>query len=211
MLATLSTVVSQFGCGIAAIRIGRTNVPWRAFFGSVMMWPLFISSLVLAFGWFIVYGSAGYVTMFFTKLTGFQLWDLYSIGGMGLISGISQLPLALLYCLSSTASADATLEDAARTCGAGPLRTLWSVTLPLMRPALLYSGILNFTIALEMLSIPLVFGEPVGITVFTTLLYTQGLTSGQPDYGLVGTAAVLLLAIVAVLVFLDRKSTRLNT
>src|SRR3546814_10633642 len=59
-----------------------------------------------------------------------------------------------------------------------------------------------------MLSIPLVFGEPVGITVFTTLLYTQGLTSGQPDYGLVGTAAVLLLAIVAVLVFLQNRFLR---
>lgn len=207
LLAALSTVISQVGGAAAAIMLGRTDVPWRGVLGSLMMWPLFISSLVLAFGWFIVYGNAGYGTLF-AKSLGIEPWNLYSIAGMGLISGISQLPLALLYCLSSTANADPTLEDAARSCGAGPLRTLWSITFPLMRPALLYSGVLNFTIALEMLSIPLIFGEPVGITVFTTFLYLNGLSSSQPDYGLVGTAAILLLAIVSVLVFLQNRFLR---
>jgi iron(III) transport system permease protein len=208
LLAALSTVISQVGGGAAAILIGRTNLPGRRIFGTLLLWPLFISSLVLAFGWFIVYGSAGYVTLFVSKMLGIEPWSLYTIGAMGIISGVSQLPLALLYCLSSTANADPTLEDAARSCGAGPLRTLVAITLPLMRPALLYSGVLNFTIALEMLSIPLVFGEPGGITVFTTLLYTEGLTASKPNYGLVGTAAVLLLAIVFALVLLQNRLLR---
>ena len=200
ILAFATTLIAQTLGAIFAILLGRTDLPGRRIFGDMLLWPLFISHLVLAFGWFMTYGSAGYVTQFVQSFLGFEPWTLYSIAGMSVIAGISQVPLALLYCLGSAALADSSLEDAARTCGARPLRTLRSITLPLLMPAILYSAVLNFTGALEMLSIPLIFGEPVGLTFFTTFLFQQGIASPRPNYGLVGTAAVLLLAIVMLLV-----------
>jgi iron(III) transport system permease protein len=208
ILACASTLIAQTLGAVFAILLGRTDLPGRRIFGDILLWPLFISHLVLAFGWFMSYGSAGYVTQFVQSFLGYEPWTLYSIAGMAVIAGVSQVPLALLYCLGSAALADPSLEDAARTCGARPLRTLRSITLPLLMPAILYSAVLNFTGALEMLSIPLIFGEPVGLTFFTTFLFQQGIASPRPNYGLVGTAAVLLLAIVMLLVWLQSKLLR---
>lgn len=208
IFATLTTLISQVLGAVFAILLGRTNLPARRLLGDILLWPLFISHLVLAFGWFMSYGAAGFITLFVQGWLGFQPWTLYSIVGMSIIAGISQVPIALLYCLGSAALADPSLEDAARTCGAGPVRTLSSITLPLLLPAILYSGVLNFTASLEMLSIPLIFGEPAGISFFTTFLFTQGISAPNPDYGLVGTAAVLLLLIVTLLVYLQGKMLR---
>jgi iron(III) transport system permease protein len=74
-----------------------------------------------------------------------------------------------------------------------------------MRPALVYSAILNFTLALELLSVPLIFGGPVGIHFLSTFLYDEGIGASTPRYGLVGAAAVALLAIVTLLVWLQGR------
>src|SRR3546814_577280 len=183
VFAFATTVIAQGLGTVFAILIGRTNLPCRALFGEVILWPLYISSLVLGFGWFMVYGPSGFVTLWVQTQFGSAPWTLYSITGMSIVAGVSQMPLAMLYCLGSTALANPILEDAARTCGAGPWRTTRSITLPLLTPAIAYSSLLNFTIALEMLSIPLIFGEPARISFFTTMLYTQGISTPQPNYG----------------------------
>src|SRR4051794_31178291 len=57
--AAVMTVISQcVGVG-SAILIGRTDLPGRRIFGDILLWPLFISHLVLAFGWFIMFGPSG--------------------------------------------------------------------------------------------------------------------------------------------------------
>jgi iron(III) transport system permease protein len=208
VFAILTTLFSVIGGTVMAILIGRTDVPARHLFSGMILWPLYLSPLVVAFGWILMYGPAGYITLWLTRLFGFAPWNLYTIPGMALVAGISQLPLAYLYCSSSTNVADPSLEDAARTVGAGPFRTLCAVTLPLMRPPVLYSAVLIFTTSLELLSIPLILGGPVGIDFFASYLYNQGITAPKPDYGLVGAASVLLLVIVTVLVIIQSRLLR---
>ena len=205
VFAFLTTVIALvLGAG-AAIAVGRTDVPGARFFGELFLWPLYLSQLVMAFGFSIMYGPSGYVTLAAQAVTGGTPWNLYTMGGMAVVAAICEAPVTFLYCLNSTRMADATLEDSARIAGAGSLRTLWSVTLPLMRPALVYSAILNFTLALELLSVPLIFGGPVGIHFLSTFLYDEGIGASTPRYGLVGAAAVALLAIVTLLVWLQGR------
>ncbi|WP_201839982.1 ABC transporter permease [Microvirga zambiensis] len=208
VFAAATTIIAQVLGTTFAILIGRTDLPFKSFFAELLIWPLYISSLVLGFGWFMVYGPSGFVTLWVQSQFGEAPWTLYSITGMSIVAGISQMPLAMLYGLGSTALSNPQLEDAARSCGAGPWRTLRSVTLPLLMPSILYSSLLNFTIALEMLSIPLIFGEPARIGFFTTLLYTQGISTPKPNYGLVAAGALILLAIVMLLVFLQNRLLR---
>jgi len=80
--ATMMTLVAQsigIGC---AILIGRTDLPGRRVFGEILLWPLFISHLVLAFGWFLMFGPAGYITLAVQGVIGTQPWNLYSLTGM---------------------------------------------------------------------------------------------------------------------------------
>ncbi len=205
VFGVLTTLLALLIGAGTAIAIGRTDVPGARFIGELMLWPLYLSQLVMAFGFSIMYGPSGYVTLASQSMIGWVPWNLYTLGGMAVVAAICEAPLTFLYCLNSTRMADAALEDAARVSGAGSLRTLWNVTLPLMRPALVYSAILNFTLALELLSVPLIFGGPVGIHFLSTFLYDEGIGASTPKYGVVGAAAVALLVMVTLLVWLQGK------
>ncbi|MCF3932637.1 iron ABC transporter permease [Acuticoccus sp. M5D2P5] len=208
--AVLTTVIAQVIGVVTAILVGRTDIPGRAFFGEMLLWPLFLSHLVIAFGWFTMYGPSGYVTMFVRGIIGVEPWNLYTVTGMGIAAGIAQAPLAYLYCIVATRNADPNLEDAARTVGASPFRILTRITLPLMRPAIIFGVIMNFVIAIEMLSIPLVFGGPLQIELFTTYLYHEVFGQTTPDYGLVAAASLVLLLLVVGLMVLQGRLMRNN-
>lgn len=93
------------------------------------------------------------------------------------------------------------VEDAAAIDGAGTLRTLWSVVLPMARPALLAAGMLSFLVAWDEFFYALIFMSdlrgktlPVAIADFAA--------GRVMDYGLiaaVGVLASLPPAIVAVI------------
>ncbi|MBN8942207.1 MAG: iron ABC transporter permease [Rhizobiales bacterium] len=205
VFAGLTTLISQTLGTLAAVLFGRTDMPGARIFGELFLWPIYLSALVLSFGWYTIYGPAGYLTLLAQDWLGGAPWDLYSLPGMAMIAGVSQAPVAYIYCMSSATITDPSLEEAARVAGAGTFRTLRRITLPLLMPAIAYSAVLNFTVGLELLAIPLVFGDPAGITVLTTFLYNNGVASARPDHGLVATAAVLMLAVVCVLVWLQGR------
>lgn len=206
VFAFLTTAVAQLFGVLAAILVGRTNVPGRRWIGELLIWPLFVSHLVIAFGWFVMYGPSGYLTLAIRGATGITPWNIYTLTGMGIVAGLSQAPLAYLLCLASVTKANAQLEDAARVSGAGPFRALLSITLPMMRPAIVYSTVLNFVVAIEMLSIPLLFGGPRGVQTITTFIYSEGIEAAvQPDYGLVGAVALILVMLVAGLIWLQGR------
>lgn len=215
LLAFCTTIVSC-GLGVSfAVLLERTNLPLRSMMRGIVMWPMYISHLVIAFSWFIMYGPSGYITLFSNQWFGGSFWNLYSIIGMSVVAGTSIAPLVYLFCASSAKMADASLEDAGRMVGAGALRVIWSISIPLMRPAIMYSAMLAFIGSLEMLSVPLVFGRPVGLEFFTTFLYSRGLGGIEPDYGMLGAAAAVFLVIISVLLALQglllRKANRFVT
>lgn len=205
VFAALTTVIAQVLGTLAAVLFGRTDMPAARVLGELFLWPIYLSALVLSFGWYTVYGPSGYLTMLWNSVFEAPFWDLYTLPGMAAIAGVSLAPVAYIYCMSSATITDPSLEEAARVSGAGTFRTLWRITLPLLMPAIAYSAVLNFTVALELLAIPLVFGEPAGITVLTTFLYTQGVAGVRPDHGLAATAAALMLAVVCFLVWLQGR------
>jgi iron(III) transport system permease protein len=205
VFAFMTTLLAMVvGAGFA-IAVGRTDVPGGRVLAELLLWPLYLSQLVMAFGFSIMYGPSGYLSLAAQASIGATPWNLYSMGGMAVVAAICEAPLTFLYCLNSTRMADPALEDAARVSGAGTFATLWSVTLPLMRPALVYSAILNFTLALELLSVPLIFGGPVGIHFLSSFLYDEGIGASTPNYGVVGAVAVALLVIVTFLVWMQGR------
>ncbi|WP_064745552.1 ABC transporter permease [Pseudonocardia acaciae] len=199
-LAALTTLISVVLGVLLAVVLVRVRVPGAAAMGGMVLWPIYISPLVLAFGWIILYGPAGYVTRLVAAVLGGRPWNLYSLVGMALTSSVAFVPIVYLYCSNALRVADSSLENAARTCGARPLRVIRSVILPLLRPAIMYSGLLVFTGSLEELSVPLLYGQPVRIELFGSFLYDYGLDRPNPDYGVLGAAAVLFLLFLAVLV-----------
>ena len=203
----LISIGFSLGFGILfSLLLGRTNVPGRGVLLNLLLWPIFISPLVIGFGAVLTYGPSGWVTGLAMSATGAaEPWNLYTVTGIGLISGVAMVPLTILYCISSALQQDQRLEDAARVAGAGPMRILARISVPLMRPAIVSAALMNVLAAVEMLAIPLLLGGPVNIQLITTFIYDQGFENSRPNYGLVAAAALVLMAIVALLIWLQNR------
>jgi iron(III) transport system permease protein len=207
VIFVIATTVLSVVLGIAfAILLTRTDVPARGLLHDLVILPFYVSPLVLAFAWAILYGPSGFATIGVRTL-GLPTWQLYTVIGISVVSAVYYVPYSYLYATGSLALTDPQLEDAGRIAGAGPFRTLFSITLPLLRPAVAYGTLLTIVSAIELLSIPLVLGQPVGVQVLSTFLYATGTKSSPNDYGIVAAVSVLMLAVITLLVWLQVRVT----
>jgi iron(III) transport system permease protein len=205
LFALLTTALSLLLAVPMAIVVVRTKMPGGGILAAAMQWPFFISSLILGFGWIMMYGPSGFVSVKIQQVLGHVPWNLYSIPGMALTVAVALAPIVYTFCANALRQSDASLESAAQVCGAGPLRIIFSVILPMLRPPIVYSSILVISMSVETLSVPLLYGQPVNIQVFSTFLYRNGLQSINPDYGILGAASAVILAITISLVVLQAK------
>ncbi|WP_308491966.1 ABC transporter permease [Microbacterium terrisoli] len=205
IFAILTTFLTLVFAIPMAILVVRTKLPFGRLLAGSMQWPFFISSLLLGFGWIALYGPAGFVSVEVQRWIGFVPWNLYSIPGMALTEAVGLAPIAYVFCANALRKSDASLESAAQVCGSGPLRIIFQVIVPLLRPPIVYASILIFSMSIETLSVPLLYGTPVRIEVFSTFLYTHGLQSIQPDYGILASASTIILAVTITTVAIQAK------
>ena len=206
LFAGMTTILTLVIAVPMAIVVVRTDIPGRRIFGVSMQWPFFISSLILGFGWITMYGPAGFLSTAVQQVVGFVPWDLYTIPGMAITEAVALAPIAYVFCANALRNSDASLEAAAQTVVLAVfLIILFSFVIPMLRPPIVYSAILVASMSIETLSIPLLYGQPVGITVFATFLYKNGLQSINPDYGVLGAASTFILVVTIILVAIQAK------
>jgi iron(III) transport system permease protein len=187
-----------------AIVCTRTDAAGRDIYRRLALLPIVLPPLGVILGWNSLYGKSGYATRFITHTLHLP-WDLSSIWGMAVLGAVTAMPLAFLTCQAALASADSSLEDAARSAGASPLTVLRRVTLPLLRPAILNASLLIFALAIETLGIPLLLGAPHNINFVASYLYNTWNSATTPDPGSVSAGAMLLLVVASVLLILRTK------
>lgn len=202
--ATLTTALAVVAGAAVAILVARTDLPGRSLLGRLTLLPLLLPSLGIVLGWIVVWGPGGYLSSLLETRLGIGTLDINTIPGMSVIEATRLLPVAYMTCESALARADSSLEDAARSAGATPVKVLRSVTIPMLRPALLNAGTLVFTLAIASLGIPLLLGTPRNIQFVSTYLYLQWTSAASPDSPVVSAGALLLL-VVATLLLLARN------
>ena len=209
LFAIAATLISLAIGILLAVLINRTNMPLRKLYSNFITIPYYVSPLVLAFAWVVMYGPQGFGTIV-VRMLNLPTWQLYSFWGIVIVSAMYYIPNTFLYATSSLALADPQLESAARIGGATPFQTIVRVTVPHLRPAILYSTLLTLVSALELLSIPLVLGSSVGIDTLSTYIYILGIIGVSKDYGAIAVVAVLVVLLVTALVFLQGKLTAME-
>ncbi len=128
--------------------------------------------------------------------------------GVTLIYVSAFLPLALWLMRSVYQGLPPSVEEAARLDGAGRVRTLVSIVLPLAAPGLVAASILTFLSAWGQFAVPLVF-SPTLATKPLTVLIPEFVSKNYVDYGLMNAAGVLaILPPLAVVLFLNRYLVR---
>ncbi len=123
------------------------------------------------------------------------------------MEGLLDLPIAYLILAPAMASFDIALEESSKVCGGTTLGTLFRVTLPVLRPAILAAFILSLVRSLASFAVPSVIGMPGRIYVLATHIY-QSIASGfAADFGKAAAISMSVLATSITLIYIYRYLT----
>lgn len=190
-----------FGLPVAWL-VERADLGKKAAVSTAMTIGVLIPGFIYAMGWILfAHPRSGLLTKLLEEV-GIESspFDLLTIPAMAWVDGMSFAPIVFILTAASLRMMDASLEDAAQMCGAGLLRRLRLVTLPLLLPSLAGAGIYVFTIALASFDVPLVIGLSNRIYVFSTYLYTQVQRfEGIPAYEIAAAFSFFMIAFGLVL------------
>ena len=120
------------------------------------------------------------------------------------VFGIYYAPYVYMFTSSALRNMDPSLEEAAEISGASAFATLFSVTFPLIMPAIVSGMLLSFIVMLGIYGIPAVLGAPTNLSVLTTYIFK--LTNWSPPlYNTAAAVAIILMVVTGLLVFLQQK------
>jgi iron(III) transport system permease protein len=212
-LAFYNALAACGGGTILAVVIGlffswivvRTNTPLRGFIAGASMIPLFVPPLVAGVAWSIL-GSpkTGMLNIFLKWMNIDFRFDFYSMSGLILVFGIYYAPYVYMFTASALRNMDPSLEEASEVSGASAFTTLFTVTFPLIAPAIMAGMLLSFVVMLGIYGIPAVLGAPANINVLTTYIFK--LTAWSPPlYNTAAAVAILLMIVTAIFVWAQQK------
>ncbi|CAL9354610.1 Inner membrane ABC transporter permease protein YdcV [Streptomyces sp. enrichment culture] len=186
-LALISTVLA-LAIGIpATLAVMRGKVPGKSLVEGLFLSPLILPELVV--------GLALY-QQFMLHLD-MDNFNALLIGHTAIL-----LPYTVRVTGASLALADPALEDASRGLGASPLRTFWSVTLPVLRPGIISAALLSFVTSFNNVPISLLLQSRDFRTLPVTMLdYVQ-----QNYTPIVAAMSTLLLAGTVALAFAAERT-----
>ena len=210
--ALANSLIACTGGTALAVAIGlafswivvRTNTPFRSFLGAASLVPLFVPPLVAGVAWSILGSPKSGLLNTLMKWVGLD-WriDLYSMAGLIVVFGMYYAPYVYMFTASALRNMDPSLEEAAEVAGVGPVRTLFTVTFPLIAPAIISGMLLSFIVMLGIYGIPAVLGAPANISVLTTYIFK--LTNWSPPlYSTAAAVAIILMVVTGALVLLQQ-------
>ena len=195
-----TTVVSTvLGVSLAWIN-ARTNCPGRDYLEPYNLIPFFLSPFVGAIAWHnLASPKIGLLNVWYRDLFGVEgyLLNVDNLWGVIWVTGLFFTPLVYLFVVGSLRRMDPSLEDSARTTGAGLLRTTLTITLPLVTPAILSGAIIVFVTSAGEFGVPFKLAAPYGWETLTTQIFTKAVGDDANHY--LGASMSMVLGIITVI------------
>ena len=205
LVAGVTGVLATVLGSVLAWLVIRTDLPAKALVGVLTIVPNIVPSFALALAWLLVFRTPEYsVTGGLLAQIGAEAPVWLAYGPVAIIAVLTANYMAFSFLLVSISlrKVDANMEDNASVLGASAFRTLRTVTLPLVLPALVSSFILSAAAALGTFAVPEFLGSPVRFNVLSTVLYQN---IGANRYGEAFVQTILLILITASLIWLYAK------
>jgi iron(III) transport system permease protein len=170
----LLNIRSLVGIAIAFVfswLLTRVRIPLRNFIEFSLWIAYFLPLLPLALSWILLLDpNYGLINQLLQRL-GFK-FNVYSVYGIVWIHlTASTIPIMTILLAPVMRQIDASLEEAARMCGAGSWQTFRRVLIPVLAPALFTVLLAALIRGLESFQIELLLGKPIGIYVYATRIY----------------------------------------
>ncbi len=189
-LASVTTVfLMAIVCPLAGwLVLGRARL--RPAVESMAMLPLVMPPTVLGYYLLVLLGPRTSVGRVLTHVLGHPL--AFSFSGLVIGSVLYSLPFALQPLTAGFAQVGPELLEASALLGAGCVRTLWAVVLPLARRSLVAAAILSFTHTVGEFGVVLMLGGDIpGRTRTLSIALLDQVQDAQ--YGAANQTALLLL------------------
>jgi iron(III) transport system permease protein len=212
------TVVISVVVGVAATAVGgilawmftRIDLPGSGFLESLAVIPMFLSPLVGTIAWQgMLAPRSGIINNLLTD-AGAPSWlhpNIDSLWGIIVVLAVNYVPYGYMFTSGVLRNVDAGLEEASHMSGAGLLRTVRKVLVPILRPALLSSVLFISILAAGEFSVPSILGastsyEPLSVEVY------QAVNGYPQDYPTAGAISTMMIVISLVAMLFYRRSVR---
>ena len=187
--------------------VGRTNLYGKKFFRSLFVLTYMVPPYVGAMAWLrLMNPNVGTINQWIRAL--FALSDapgplnVYTLPGMIWVLTTFYYPYAFITISRAMEKMDPSLEEASRISGASPLRTVFTVTLPMMTPSLIAGALLVFVSAASCYGIPSIIGTPGNVSTVTTRI-VEYVALGQKGLNDATSMSVFLMVVALVILFLS--------
>jgi len=185
-IAVLTVVVALALSVPAGYALARLKLPMRSLFMIVFLLPQAFPSVAIYINVARIFYNLG--------ING-------TILGVVLVHAAHGLVYSVWIAAAAFAAVDKDLELAARNIGASPLRTFFTVTLPLAAPGVIASGIFVFLESLDEFTGTFFVGVPQ-VTTLPLLLYNAAMGGNYQVASI--TALILLVPSVLFMLFIER-------
>jgi iron(III) transport system permease protein len=205
LVSLAATVMAMVFGFVMAWILSRTDVPGRRTFEQLMAIPYYVTPLLGAFAWSLLGApESGFINQVWRALGGEDhIIDMATPLGIAWVMALFEGSVAFVMIGAVMKSMDPALEEASQMTGAGRLRTMLKVTLPLVAPGVLGAAIFVFAEMLGSFSAALVLGMPNRFYVVTTAIY-QFVSQYPPRLPLAAAMGVSLFAVMFVMLYLYR-------
>ncbi|MDF3606365.1 iron ABC transporter permease [Paracoccus sp. DMF-8] len=173
-IALASTLVSLLVGTVFAVIVVQTDLPGKSALVFAFVLPLMIPPQVTAMAWIQAFSpSSPVLGALGLSMEAGTRHPLYSKAGIILLLGIYNAPLVYLAMQASLRRIPLDLAEAARAAGAGPVRVLLTVILPLARGGMVAAASLAFVSAIGNFGIQAMLGIPARVPTLITQIYQQ--------------------------------------
>ena len=186
----------------------RLKIRGERFFKAVIYLPNLIMASAFAMLFFTMFSTNGPVNSILMSLG----WIKSPIDFMGSVLGTRSLVGFMnflmwfgnttIVLMAGIMGIDESLFESARIDGASSGHVFKDITLPLLRPILVYAAITSLIGGLQMFDVPQVLSKGIGMpnrTTFTVVMLLNNYLSGSKNYGMAGAVSVILFIITGIL------------
>jgi putative spermidine/putrescine transport system permease protein len=169
--------------------------------------PLFLGEVVRTYSWIVVLGGNGFVNSVLLKLgliaTPLEL--LFTVTGVTIALVHVTLPVVVIMLAAALSHIDPSYAKAAESLGAGPVRTFFTVTLPLSAPGIIAGFTTAFAWTFSAFATPQLIGGGK-VNMISNLVYQLGFANF--NFPFAASLSVAALALTFLSLWILRLATR---
>lgn len=202
-----NTIRLAAGVGVTTIAVAvplawlvtKTDIPFRRFWSTIAALPLVIPSYAGALAVIGALGPRGFVQTWLEPFGVQQLPSIYGYLGAWAMLSLFTYPYVFLAVRAMLRQMDPALEEASQSLGRGTLRTLFTVTVPRLRPAIAAGSLLAMLYTVSDFGVVTL----MRYDAFTRVIYTQYRAAFDRTYA--AALGIFLVAFALGLLILEAK------